>query len=186
MLKFVEKEEIIEDLSKIMEERGFTLSKLNDEAYIAKSGSLSMLIWLPNEDYLLIDDPVKFVERMGLNKVDSIMVVSYRAFYLADEVSKLIDTVRVWNGMYLNVKVYAVDIYRLGERLEETLNLALTTFSSKVSSINEPDGPCPQCGSQMLIKYRHSHRSLIYEKPVIEEILVCDKCMVKIHRVKVQ
>ena len=181
----MEKKEVIEDLSKIMEERGFTLSKLNDEAYIAKSGSLNVLIWLPNEYYLLIDDPVKFVEEMSLNKVDGVIVVSYRAFYLADEVSKLIDTVRVWNGMYLNVKVYAVDIYRLEERLEETLNLALTTFSTKVSSINEPDGPCPQCGSQMFIKYRHSHKSLIYEEPVVEEILVCEKCMIKIHRVKV-
>lgn len=178
--------EVINDLTQIMSERGFTLSRFNDEAYIAKLGSLSLLIWLPSKDYLLIDDPLKFISEMRLNEVDGIVVVSYRAFYMADEVSKLIDTVRVWNGIYLNLKVYAVDVYRLEDQLEEAINLALTTFLDKVTNINEPNGPCPKCGAQMMIKYRHKHRSSIYGGVVTEDIIVCDKCLTKIHRIRIQ
>jgi hypothetical protein len=184
--KSVEREDAIKDLSKIMAERGFTLSRLNDESFIAKLGSLNLLIWLPNEDYLLISDPLEFVDKMGLGKVDGIIVVSYRAFYMADEVSKLVDMVRVWNGVNLNIKVYAVDMYRLEERLEEAINLALTTFSSKVSNINEPDGPCPKCGAQMMVKYRHRHKSYIYGGSVTEDVIVCDRCLIKIHRIRTQ
>jgi hypothetical protein len=180
----MEREDAVEDLSRIMTERGFTLSRLNDESFIARLGSLNLLIWLPSEDYLLISDPLEFVDKMGLSKVDGIVVVSYRAFYMADEVSKLVDMVRVWNGMHLNIKVYAVDIYRLEERLEETINLALTTFSFKVSNINEPDGPCPKCGAQMIVKYRHKHKSYIYGESVTEDVIVCDRCSIKIHRIK--
>lgn len=173
-----------EDVEKILNERGFSVDEVSDEVFIARFSNLSLLVWMPEKDYLLIDDPQDFAEKMGLRNVDGVVVISHRAFYLADELSRLIDFLKTWSGVHLNVKVYAVDEYMLDEQLERAIDVALTTFTTKVSNVDERDGPCPRCGLDMAIRYKHTHRSSIYGDTVTEYILVCDRCSIKIHRVE--
>lgn len=172
-------------VEQLLRERGFDVS-LNGELILAKLNSLNIAVWVTDRDYVTFENPLDFLNEMGFSKVDGVFVIAYRAFYLADEISKAMEQAKAWYGVKISTRVYAVSLFSLEEQFEEALNMLITTYIDKVAKDIEADGACPKCGAKLSVKFRHRHYSYRFKADAVEEVLICSNCLLKIHRILIR
>ncbi|KUO91024.1 MAG: hypothetical protein RXO22_05795 [Thermocladium sp.] len=167
----------------LMERRGFKLIELNERSALMGLANMIVMIAVPIKDYwswLTIDDAVK---EFMLDKVDSVIIISERPYYLADELNAAIEKANLL-GKGLRARVYPVYTGDMDGQLNFVLGTLLTVNYDKISNSTISDGPCPSCGEPMKLVFRHSFTA--EDGQVIEEVITCTKCSVRLHRLIMQ
>ncbi|OYT27044.1 MAG: hypothetical protein B6V02_00540 [Thermoprotei archaeon ex4572_64] len=172
-------------VKQLLVERDFEITNVSEEFIEASYADFKIKIWFPKVDYLDWYDPLLLIEAMGLDQIDALVIVSYRPYYLADEIARSLSKAKYWYGVDVSVGVYAIDESLIEKQLEEALGLAFIRFIDKVSNIDTCNGVCPQCFNSLRLRYIHKHVSRSLGCQVIETILICYSCGVKIHRVEI-
>jgi len=165
-------------------DRGFEVENIREDLIKAFQKDLKVNVWISYKDYLEWFDPLTIIEMFDLMNVDAFIVIAYRASFLADEILHSLDRARYWYDIFIDVKVYSVDISILEKAFEEVINNILTTFIEKVSNVYKIEGICPSCLNNLILLYTWEFNSKILEGKVIEKIYKCDSCRIKIHRLE--
>ncbi|NPA70190.1 MAG: hypothetical protein GXO26_05215 [Crenarchaeota archaeon] len=173
---------LIEKTIRYLFERGFTIIRLRRDLVKAVHRSLRVSVWFSDKDYLDWYDPLNLIDEFQLNDVQSLIIVAPRAYSIADEVLHSLDRARYWYDLFIDVKIYSVDIAMLDKALEEAVNSLLTTFIDLAMNIVEDGGRCPRCLSNMYVLYLWKFNSKILKDKVIEKVYRCPNCGLRIHR----
>ncbi|WP_243666214.1 hypothetical protein [Vulcanisaeta sp. JCM 16159] len=75
------------------------------------------------------------IEELELSDVNALFVISERPYVISDYIVNNLSKARYWFNKELNIKVYAINIDRLEEDLEDGINLAITNFYEEVSNV---------------------------------------------------
>ncbi|NPA24114.1 MAG: hypothetical protein GXO23_07460 [Crenarchaeota archaeon] len=173
---------IVEKTVRYLFERGFIIHRLRRDLIKAEQRSLKVSVWFSEKDYLDWYDPLNLIDEFQLNDVQALIIVAPRAYSIADEVLHSLDRARYWYDLFIDVKIYSVDIAMLEKCLEESVNSLMTTFIDLVINIVEDGGRCPRCLSNMYVLYIGKFHSNILKSKVIEKIYRCPNCGLRIHR----
>lgn len=175
-------ERIIKELT----DRGFKIKNLEGNLIRALLNRLLIEVYLvPNTQFPIWLNPLDMIEELRLDDVDALVIVSERPYTISDYILENINKARYWFNRNLNIKVYAVNLDRLEEDLEETVNLIIMNFYDKVSNVNLLGSPCPSCGNPMRIMYISRFNSVKWRAWINETVEVCERCKVLVHRLSI-
>ncbi len=164
----------------LMERRGFKLIESSERSALMELANMKVMVVIPIKDYwswLTIDDAVK---EFMLDKVDSVIIISERPYYLADELNAAIEKANLL-GKGLRAKVYPVYMGDVDGQLNFVLGTILVINYDKISNSIASDGPCPSCGEPMKLVFKHPFAA--EDGQATEEIIICPKCSVRLHRI---
>ncbi|NPB01203.1 MAG: hypothetical protein GXO10_07485 [Crenarchaeota archaeon] len=173
---------LIEKVIKYLFERGFTIIRLRKDLVKAVQKTLRISVWFSEKDYLDWYDPLNLIDEFQLGDVQSLIIIAPRAYSIADEVLHSLDRARYWYDLFIDVKIYSVDIAILDKSLEEAVNNIITTFIDLAMNIVKDGGRCPRCLSNMYVLYLWKFNSKILKDKVIEKVYRCPNCGLRIHR----
>ncbi|ADY00919.1 hypothetical protein VMUT_0708 [Vulcanisaeta moutnovskia 768-28] len=173
-------------INKIIEEfrnRGFRIKVIHDDSIKADLNKLRVRVWITPSDYFpwwsnLLD----MVDELELNDINALFVVSERPYVISDYVVNNLSRIRYWFNKELNIKVYAINIDRLEEDLEDGINLVITNFYREASNVALMGSTCPNCGLPMTIMYSSRYYSRRWRTWVNEYVEVCERCKVVSHK----
>lgn len=163
----------------LLEKRGFKTVETGSNFALMELRRMRALVIYPLRDYLqlsLVDDVIK---EFMLDKADSIVVVSERPYYLSDELNSAIERAKL-SGRAIGAKVYPVYAGDIDGQLNVTVGIMLANNYDKISNSNETDGQCPSCGEPMRVVF--DNHVVDEEGETREQVLVCVRCGLKIHR----
>lgn len=125
------------------------------------------------------------IEELELSDVNALFVISERPYVISDYIVNNLSKARYWFNKELNIKVYAINIDRLEEDLEDGINLAITNFYEEVSNVMLRGSTCPSCGSPMTLMYSSRYYSHRWKTWVNEYVEVCERCKIISHKLTI-
>ncbi len=175
---------IINKVIEVLRNRGgFRIRVVRDDSIKADLNRLRAKVWVVPGDYFpWWSNPLDMIEELDLNDINALFVVSERPYVISDYIVNNLSRARYWFNKELNIKVYAINIDRLEEDLEDGINLAITNFYREVSNVMLRGNACPSCGSPMALMYSSRYYSRRWRTWVNEYVEVCEKCKVISHR----
>ncbi len=176
--------DIIRRVVSYLSERGFHIDFLREDLVRAEQGQLKVSTWFSEKDYLDWYDPLNLIDEFQLNDCNALIIVAPRAYTIADEVLHSIERARYWYDLFINVKVYSVDITVLDKALEEAVNSILTNFTDLAANVVFVEGVCPRCRGTLYVTYTNTFFSRILRCQVLEKVYRCPNCGLKIHRLE--
>ena len=177
-------QDVINKVINYLIERGFNIEKVRENLLNARQNRLTVGVWFSEKDYLDWYDPLNIIDELQLTNVNAIIIIAPRAYTIADEVLHSIDRARYWYDIFIDTKVYSVEISLIDKNLEESINNILTTYIDLVSNVVARGCRCPRCLSNMYIMYMNKFYSRILKCRVVEYIYRCSNCSLKIHRLE--
>ncbi len=178
------KDGILKRVIAYLNERGFEVYRIRDDLLRARQNKLSISVWFSDKDYLEWYDPLNIIDEFQLTEVNALIIIAPRAYTIADEVLHSLDRARYWYDLFINVKVYSVEITLIDKNLEEVINNVLTSFIDLASNIILRGCRCPRCLSDMYTMYMNKFYSRILRDVALEYIYRCANCSLKIHRLE--
>lgn len=172
-----------ERIIKELMNRGFKIRNLEGNLIRAVLNKLLLEVYLaPGSHFPMWFNPLDMIEELRLDDVDALIVVSERPYTISDYILENINKARYWFSRNLNIRVYAVNIDRLEEDIEDAVNLIVTSFHDKVSNVDLTGSHCPSCGSPMKMTYISRFYSVKWRTWINESVEVCEKCKILVHR----
>ncbi len=176
------RQNIVDKAIRYLFERGFIILRLRSDLIKAVQRSLKISIWFSEKDYLDWYDPLNLIDEFQLEDVQALIIVAPRAYSIADEVLHSLDRARYWYDLFIDVKIYGVDVAMFDKCLEESINSIVTLFIDLATNVVENGGQCPRCLSNMYVLYLGKFHSKILKDKVIEKVYRCPNCGLRIHR----
>ena len=174
---------IIDRVIDVLRNRGFRIRIVRDDSVKADLNRLRTKVWIIPGDYFpWWSNPLDMIEELELNDINALFIVSERPYVISDYVVNNLSRARYWFNKELNIKVYAINIDRLEEDLEDGINLAITNFYREASNVVLRGDDCPSCGSPMTLMYSSRYYSRRWRTWVNEYVEVCEKCKVISHK----
>ena len=174
---------IIDRVIDVLRNRGFRIRIVRDDSVKADLNRLRAKVWIIPGDYFpWWSNPLDMIEELELNDINALFIVSERPYVISDYVVNNLSRARYWFNKELNIKVYAINIDRLEEDLEDGINLAITNFYREASNVVLRGDDCPSCGSPMTLMYSSRYYSRRWRTWVNEYVEVCEKCKVISHK----
>jgi len=175
-------QEIIIRVAQYLSARGFEIEHVRPDLLKASQRKLRVSTWFSDKDYLEWFDPLTLIDEFSLHDSRALIIVAPRAYSIADEVLSSIERAKYWYDLYVDVRIYSVDVSMLNKALEEAVNSILTAFIDLAYNVVKVEGSCPRCRDNLYLLYINKFRSLITDQIVIEKIYRCVSCGLKIHR----
>ena len=174
---------IIDRVIDVLRNRGFRIRIVRDDSVKADLNRLRAKVWIIPGDYFpWWSNPLDMIEELELNDINALFIVSERPYVISDYVVNNLSRARYWFNKELNIRVYAINIDRLEEDLEDGINLAITNFYREASNVVLRGDDCPSCGSPMTLMYSSRYYSRRWRTWVNEYVEVCEKCKVISHK----
>ncbi|WP_054853349.1 hypothetical protein [Vulcanisaeta distributa] len=176
-------------IDRIIEEfrnRGFRIRIVRDDSIKADLNRLRAKAWvIPGSYFPWWSNPLDMIEELELSDVNALFVISERPYVISDYIVNNLSKARYWFNKELNIKVYAINIDRLEEDLEDGINLAITNFYEEVSNVMLRGSTCPSCGSPMTLMYSSRYYSHRWKTWVNEYVEVCERCKIISHKLTI-
>ncbi|GAB6945184.1 hypothetical protein [Vulcanisaeta sp. JCM 14467] len=174
---------IIDRVVEVLRNRGFRIRIVRDDSVKADLNRLRTKVWIIPGDYFpWWSNPLGMIEELELNDINALFIVSERPYVISDYIVNNLSRARYWFNKELNIRVYAINIDRLEEDLEDGINLAITNFYREASNVVLRGNDCPSCGSPMTLMYSSRYYSRRWRTWVNEYVEVCEKCKVISHK----
>lgn len=174
---------VVDRIAEVLRSRGFRVRIIRDDSVKASLNGLRVKVWVVPGDYLpWWSNPLDAIEELELDNVHALFIVSDRPYVISDYIVNNLSRARYWFNKELNIRVYAINIERLEEDLEDGINLAITSFYREASNVMLRGSDCPSCGSPMTLVYSSRYYSRRWRTWVSEYVEVCEKCSVISHR----
>ncbi len=176
-------QEIVDKVTHYLFQRGFSIERVRPDLIKASQRKLRVSTWFSERDYLEWFDPMTLIDEFALHDSNALIIVAPRAYSVADEVLSSLERAKYWYDMYIDVRVYSVDVAMLNKALEEAINSILTTFIDLTYNVVKVEGKCPRCRDNLYLLYMNKFKSLATSEQVFEKIYRCVTCGLKIHRI---
>ncbi|GGP19850.1 hypothetical protein GCM10007981_05200 [Thermocladium modestius] len=163
----------------LMEKRGFKTVETGSNFALMELRRMRALVIYPLRDYLQLSSIDDVIKEFMLDKADSIVVVSERPYYLSDELNSAIERANL-SGRTIGARVYPVYAGDIDGQLNVTMGIMLANNYDKVGNSDEADGQCPSCGEPMRVVF--DNHVMDEGEESREQVLVCKRCGLKIHR----
>ncbi|WP_252901697.1 hypothetical protein [Vulcanisaeta sp. JCM 14467] len=127
---------IIDRVVEVLRNRGFRIRIVRDDSVKADLNRLRTKVWIIPGDYFpWWSNPLGMIEELELNDINALFIVSERPYVISDYIVNNLSRARYWFNKELNIRVYAINIDRLEEDLEDGINLAITNFYREASNV---------------------------------------------------
>ncbi|MFB6470324.1 MAG: hypothetical protein TU36_003710 [Vulcanisaeta sp. AZ3] len=173
---------IIDRITEELEGRGFSIVAIHDDSIKAALSRFRIKVWLAPDYPPLWTNPLEMIEKLELEDINAIFVVSERPYVISDYIVNNLSKAHYWFGKELNVKVYSININKLEEDLEDGINLAITNNYREASNVLLKGDACPKCGRLMTIFISSRYLSHKWKTWVDEHVEVCEQCNIVLHR----
>ncbi len=163
-----------------MEKRGFKTVETGGNFALMELRRMRAVVIYPLKDYLQSPSVDDVIKEFMLDRADSIVLVSERPYYLSDELNSAIERANL-SGRAIEARVYPVYAGDVDGQLNVTMGIMLANNYDKVGNSDETDGQCPSCGEHMRVVF--DNRVADEGEEAREQVLVCKRCGLKIHRI---
>ncbi len=153
------------------------------EAYMLSKGSLYVDLWAPTKDYIKYHDYERLAKMLELDKVQALVVFSYRPHSILDYLKRLMDSAERWYGITNKVRIIGVSEVDPDRGIEEAIEKLHTYFAELVSGPTTMEGKCPRCVTGDLQRYQFDDY-FSYKLNCISRqyVYVCNMCGLRISR----
>ena len=174
---------VIDRIVEALGSRGFRVRIVRDDSVKAELNGLRIKVWVvPGNHFPWWSNPLDMIEELELGDINALFIVSERPYVISDYITSNLSRARYWFNKELNMRVYAINIDRLEDDLEDGINLAITQFYREASNVMLRGSTCPSCGSPMNLVYSSRYYSRRWRTWVNEYVEVCEKCRVIAHK----
>ncbi len=153
------------------------------EAYMLSKGSLYVDVWAPTKDYVKYHDYEKLVRGLELDRVQALVIISYRPYTIMDYLKRLMDAAERWYGVSNNVKMIGVSEADAERGVEEAVERLHTYFAELISRPATVRERCPRCDAGDLQRYQFDdYFSQKLYGAARQYVYICDRCGLRISR----